>query len=89
MYAINSLISLNDVIIFALSYCLDYNKKKARVDAVLYMVQDPSVVPNSGNTLGSTFDAMSAFQLRAYDKCPNETAEYGYSLDTDSGTGVY
>ena len=32
---------------------------------------------------------MSAFQLRAYDKCPNETAEYGYSLDTDSGTGVF
>ena len=52
------------------------------------MVQDPSVAPSSGNTLGSTFDAMSAFQLRAHDKCPNETAEYGYSLDTDSGTGV-
>lgn len=70
-------------------YCSDYNKKKARVDAVLYMINDASVVSSSDRTPGSNTDAMSAFQLRASDKCPNETAEYGYSLDTESGAGVH
>ena len=46
-------------------YCSDYNKKKARVDAVLYMINDASVVSSSDRTPGSNTDAMSAFQLRA------------------------
>lgn len=53
------------------------------------MVQDPSVVPSSDGKVGGSSDVMNAFQLRSSDKCPNETAEYGYSLDTETGVGVH